>query len=47
MSMEKLVEKIKELLKMDIDLDFLLGFNEEEIERLIVCIRDRIDQVGK
>ena len=47
MSMEKLVEKIKELLKMNIELDVFLGFNEEKIERLIVCIRDRIDQVER
>ena len=46
MTKEKMVKKIKELLKTDIDLDFLLGLKEEEIERLVACIRDRIDQVG-
>ena len=44
MTKEKLVEKIKELLKTDIDLDFLLILKEEELEKLVACIRDRIDQ---
>ncbi len=47
MTKEKLVEKIKELLKMDNDLDFLLGLKKEEIERLVACIRDRVDKVGE
>ena len=41
MSKEKLVAKIKELLKTDADLDFLLVLEKEEIETLIACIRDR------
>ena len=45
MTKEKLVEKIKELLKTDIDLDFLLILKEEELERLVACIRDRIDRI--
>ncbi len=47
MTKEKLVEKIRELLKTDIDLNFLLILEEEELERLIACIRDRVDQVGE
>jgi hypothetical protein len=47
MTKEKLVEKIKELLKTDIDLNFLLILDEEELERLVACIRDRVDQVGE
>ncbi len=47
MTKEKLVEKIKELLKTDNDLDFLLGLKKEEIERLVACIRDRVDKVGE
>jgi hypothetical protein len=43
---EKLVGKIKELLRMDNDLDFLLGLKKEEIESLVACIRDRVDHVG-
>ncbi len=44
MMKKKLVEKIKELLKTDIDLNFLLILEDEELERLVVCIRDRVDQ---
>jgi len=47
MTKEKLVEKIKELLKTDIDLNFLLILDEDELERLVACIRDRVDQVGE
>ena len=47
MTKEKLVEKIRELLKTDIDLYFLLILEEEELERLVACIRDRVDQVGE
>ena len=45
MTKDKLVEKIKELLNTDIDLDFLLELKEEEIERLVACIRDRVDRI--
>jgi hypothetical protein len=44
MMKKKLVEKIKELLKTDIDLNFLLILEDEELERLVACIRDRVDQ---
>ena len=44
MKKEKLVEKIKELLKTDGDLNFLLILKNEELERLVVSIRDRVDQ---
>jgi hypothetical protein len=44
MTKEKLVEKIRELLKTDGDLSFLLVLKKEELERLVVCTRDRIDQ---
>jgi len=47
MTKEKLVEKIKELLKTDNDLNFLLILKEKELERLLACIRDRMDQVGE
>ncbi len=45
MTKEKLLEKIRELLKTDNDLNFLLELKKEEIERLVACIRDRVDQV--
>jgi mevalonate kinase len=47
MTKEELVEKIKELLKTNNDLDFLLGLKKEEIERLVACIRDRVHKVGE
>ena len=47
MTKEKLVEKIKELLKTDMDLPFLLELKKEEIETLVACIRDRVDNPGE
>jgi len=44
MTKEKLVEKVRELLKTDSDLSFLLILRKEELERLVACIRDRVDQ---
>jgi len=45
MTKEKLVEKIKEILKTDNNLDFLLELKKEELERLIACTRDRVDRI--
>ena len=45
MTKEKLVDKIEELLKTDIDLNFLLELKKEELERLVACIRDRLDRI--
>jgi len=45
MTKGELLEKIRELLKTDIDLDFLLILKEEELERLVACIRDRVDRI--
>ena len=47
MTKEKLVEKIRELLKTDNDLDFLLILKKEDLESLVAYIRDRVDQVGE
>ena len=44
MKKEKLVEKIREILKTDVDLSYLSVLNQEELEKLIACIRYRIDQ---
>jgi len=41
------MEIIKDILKTDIDLRFLLQLTETELETLVACIRDRIEQVGK
>jgi len=45
MTKEKLVEKIRELLNTDNDLNFLLILKKEELERLVACIRDRVDRI--
>ncbi len=42
MTKEQLVVKIKELLKTDADLGFLLELKKKEIETLIACIRDKV-----
>jgi len=47
MTKEKLVEKIKQILETDDDLDFLLGLKKEELEKLVACIRDRVDQAWR
>ena len=44
MQKEKLIEKIKEILKTDLDLSYLSVLKQEELENLIACIRYRIDQ---
>ena len=44
MKKEKLIEKIKEILKTDSDLSYLSTLKQEELENLIACIRYRIDQ---
>jgi hypothetical protein len=44
MTKEELVEKIKELLDADHDLNFLLQLQIKEIEILVACIRDRVEQ---
>jgi len=47
MTKEKLVDKIKRILETDDDLDFLLGLKKEKLEKLVACIRDRVDQAGR
>lgn len=45
MTKNELVEKIRELLKTDFDLSFLLQLKKKEVETLIACIRDRVDNL--
>jgi len=45
MTKEELVGKIGELLKTDNDLRFLLQLKRKEIETLIACIRDKVDNL--
>ncbi len=47
MTKNELVEKIRELLKTDFDLSFLLQLKKKEVETLIACIRDRVDNLVK
>jgi hypothetical protein len=41
---DKLVRIVQELLNTDQDLGFLKELKKEHLERLVACIRDRIDQ---
>jgi len=47
MTNEELVKKVKELLETDADLDFLLVLKKKDLEKLVACIRARVDQSGK
>jgi hypothetical protein len=46
MEKTELLEIIKKLLKTDVDLDFLLNLPESDLETLVVCIRERFDQLS-
>ena len=47
MTKEKLIEILQNILNTDIDLSFLLELKKGELEMLVACIRDRIDQAGE
>ena len=47
MTNDELVKKVKELLNADADLDFLLVLKKKDLEKLVACIRGRLDQVSK
>ncbi len=44
---KQILEKIKEILRTDVDLDFLLGLQKKELETLISSIRDRVDHLAQ
>jgi hypothetical protein len=44
MNKDQLLEIIKGLLGTDVNLDFLLRLSEGELETLVVCVRERLDQ---
>jgi hypothetical protein len=46
MTIDELVKKIEDLLKTDADLDFLLALRKKDLEKLVACIRGRLDQVS-
>jgi hypothetical protein len=43
MTKEKLYEIVQGILKTDVDLSFLLQLKKAELETLVACIRDRIE----
>jgi hypothetical protein len=45
MTNEELVDKIKELLKTDVGLDFLMVLKRKDLEKLVASIRGRVDQL--
>jgi len=47
MTNEELVKKVKELLNTDADLGFLMVLKKKDLEKLVACIRGRLDQVGE
>jgi len=44
---DELVKKIEELLQTEADLDFLLVLKKKDLEKLVACIRGRVDQTGE
>ena len=46
MNKPELLRIIEKLLKLEADLDFLLDLDEENLETLVACIRDRINQLN-
>jgi len=44
MNKEKLIEIVRGILHTDIELNFLLQLKKEELETLVACIRERVDQ---
>ena len=47
MTNDELVKKIEELLQTEADLDFLLVLKKKDLEKLVACIRGRVDQPGE
>jgi hypothetical protein len=47
MTQEELIDILKKVLKTDANLDFLLRLTVEELETLVVCIREREEYPGK
>ncbi|MBW1739942.1 MAG: hypothetical protein JRJ42_02275 [Deltaproteobacteria bacterium] len=47
MTREKLSAIIQGILKTEVDLSFLLQLEKSELETLVACIRERVDQAGR
>jgi len=46
MTREKLAEKIRELLKADRDLSFLMVLEKDDLATLVALIRDSVDRMN-
>jgi len=47
MTKEQLINIIMGLLDTDLDLNFLIQLRKDDLETLVVCIRVRVDQMGR
>jgi hypothetical protein len=47
MTKEKFAEKMRELQKVDHDLDFLAALARDDLVTLLALLRDRVDRMGK
>ena len=47
MTKEKLIEILRGILRADADLSFLLKLKSNELETLVACIRERVDNAGE
>ena len=47
MTKEKLIEIVQGILNTDVDLNFLLQLKKNELETLVACIRNRVEEVGE
>jgi len=47
MTQERLVKIIQELLRSDDPLTFLQDLRQEDLEKLVACVRARLDQLEK
>jgi hypothetical protein len=45
MTKEKLIEIVYGILKTDVDLSFLLQLKKSELETLVTCIRNRVENI--
>ncbi len=46
MTKEKLIEIVQGILKTEVDLSFLLQLKKAELETLVACIRDSVEEIG-
>jgi hypothetical protein len=47
MTNDDLVKKVEELLNTGADLDFLLVLRKRDLQKLVACIRGRLDKVSE